>query len=255
MKTENKLMVKNPFRFYRYEVPGSYVRFGFSDGFVELRTDRDDAGWDDITRIIPLNSLSDINKIRLLPFLSEITEEEYMENSSIIDLQDCIITQEWAKDLSEEVKLLNIFNRDGENYMFPEKINEDIFTSIFISEKYHSILERPLTLNDVESFTIKFLFFHDYATDDLEFMVENIVFKNPEEIEKIIKDDDPYPNTLYIDSSVYDFYFGIRGSGSNMVNLLSQEYLITPAMVLDYELYDKIKSKIEYIKYETAGTY
>jgi hypothetical protein len=255
MKTNNKLIVKNPFRFYRYEVPNAYVRFAFSDRDVELRTDKNEAGWDEITSIRKFENLPEFCKIRLKPFMGVVTEQEYLENPNLIDIQDCLATQEWSINPSDSVRLLNILDDDGIDYNLPHKIDEQTFITVFISEKYYSILDKPLTIDDVESFSIKFLFCHDYATDDLEFIVENIVFKNPEEIQRVVKDDDPYHFTLYIDETIFACYFGISSPGRMMSDLLSQEYLLTPAMVLDYELYGKVKNKIEYIKYEAAGTY
>jgi hypothetical protein len=108
MKRKNELAIKNPFRFYRYEVPNAYVRFGFSDKDVELRTDREEAGWDDITEIVMLKDLPEVNQMRMGPFLGEISEQYYLENSSVIDLQDCIATQEWAINPSDDTKLLSI---------------------------------------------------------------------------------------------------------------------------------------------------
>jgi hypothetical protein len=251
MKTKNNLVVKNPFRFYRYEVPNAMVRFAFSDKFVYLRKDRNDAGWDDITDIITLEKLPKTNRIRMEPFLGEISEQYYLENSSIIDLQDCIITQDWASDPSDDTQLLNLLNNDSIG--FPEKITEDIFITIFINEKYTHVDDRILTIEDIHSLQIEFQFSTDYATDEVELLVNNLEFMHPEDICLIVKDDDPYSNILIIDESIFDYYFNIKGNGQCVKNLLSQEYLITPAMVLDYELYMKIQNKIESVRYETVA--
>lgn len=248
MRTNNELTIKNPFRFYLYEVPNTYVRFAFSDKDVELRVDRDEAGWDEITEIVMLKDLPEINQMRMKPFLEAITEQYYLENSSIIDLQDCIATQEWAINPSDDTKLLNMLGND--NVGFPEKLTESLFTAIFINEKYAHVDDRVLTVDDIHSLEIVFTFSSDYATDEVEFLVQNIEFKHPEDIRLIVKDDDSYPNMVFIDESIFEYYFGIKG---NFVRtLLSQEYLITPAMVLDYELYDRIKNKIEFVRYEAV---
>jgi hypothetical protein len=250
MRTENNLVIKNPFRFYRYEIPNTMVRFAFSDKFVSLREDRDEAGWDDITDIIKLEELPEINRIRMKPFLEEISEQYYLENSSIIDLQDCIATQSWAINPSEDTQLLNLLNNDDTN--FPEKITEDIFMTIFINEKYTHVDDHALTIDDIYSLEIEFKFSNDYATDEVEFLVNNIEFKHAEDVRIIVKDDDPYPNMLLIDESIFDYYFNINGRGQCVRELLSQEYLITPAMVLDYDLYVKIKDKIDFVRYEAV---
>jgi len=252
MKLENKLIVTNPFKFYRYEIPNIIMHFGFSTATIQTRIDRDDEGWDNITNITPINTLPENNQLRLKPFLEGIDEQFYLENCNIIDYQDCIITQDWAKQPSADTLLYNMLNEE-KDIIFPEKITKEFFLDAFFNEKYFHSIRTTISFDDIESFTMKFLFLHDTYEDDVELVIDDIVFTEPAAIKYISKDDDPYLNTVYIDESIFKYYFDINTMGKNVTTLLQQEYLITPAMVLDYELYDIIQHKIAYIDYEAVS--
>lgn len=254
MEKENNLAIKNTFKYYRYEIPNIIVSFGFSDYDRPIRANRDDEGWDELTNIIPMSDLPQTQQLRMKPFLEKVDEQFYLENCNVVDYQDCIVTQDWARKPSDETVLYNMLNETNDNN-FPEKITTEFFLSIFFNEKYYDITKDVITFDDVESFDIKFLFLHDVHEDDVEIMVENIVWKDPASIKSVLKDDDPYPNMVYIDESIFKYYFDIDTRGKNVTTLLQQEYLITPAMVLDYELYQVIEDKINAVEYKAVARF
>lgn len=253
MKFDNKYAIKNPFKYFRHEIPNINVRFGFSTNDLVLRTNRDEAGWDDITEMVPTSMLPEVNQTRLKPFLQSVDEQFYLENCNIIDYRDCIVTQEWAKKPSDETALYNMLNKEkGEE--FPEKFTKEFFLGVFFNEKYFHITKDSISFNDVESFTLKFFFMHDMYEDEVELTVEDIIWKEPAAIKHVLKDDDPYPNTVYVDERVFKYYFNICFNSSKrlVVQLLQQEYLLTPAMILDCDLYELVKDKIT-VEYEAVS--
>ena len=91
-----KRLKDNPFQLYIYHIYGGIRTFKYDLKDMEYKSE-------DSEFILVNNSqtyeLEEINEIRLTPFLREISEEDYLENSNNISLDDCLKTQPWGRNV------------------------------------------------------------------------------------------------------------------------------------------------------------
>jgi hypothetical protein len=244
MKFKESLVIKNPFKMYRYEVVGAYRDFIFSEAQVPLRPSLDEDGYDDVTDYDTFNSFSDEIKHRFLPFLRKITEEEYIANNHKYVFEDMKTTQSWAGSPSSNL-LSKITNGP-----LVEKISENIFIEKVINYKHKRKDGKLLTIDDVESLELSFEYFYNRKNDSVFVMVSNIKFNC--DVEPVEKE---YDTGFYVPDNLIEFYFGINrmNSKGHIVNdLLQKEFLFTPAMIFESSLYLKIKDKIKEIEYRVS---
>jgi len=237
--------IPNTFKQYLYEVPNSYHKFVYSQYPLTIRADRYDEGYDDITRIRPLSSLSEKAQLRLLPFCSSISEETFIENLNDINYQDCFLTQSWGRDPSNRIQLLQRLNEKEDT----EKITEKYFTNNFLHWFFTRHKDR-LTIDDVVSFGIKIIYNYSRYENDIELVVENIKFKPELDAQEILKDDVKYQ--LISVKETAEYYFDVSSS-TPVEYFLDMPILISPAMIFDYLLLEKIKDKIVSVEYDVVG--
>lgn len=246
MKHNEFITKKNFFNLYRYEVPSAMVEFLYTPDEIETRTDMYDAGWDKIDNVKSFDKLDDPTKLHLMPLVRDIDEQFFIENYKDIDFRDCRLTQEWAQE-SNSAKILDYFNQENVGVY---KMNEMEFMMEFIYGNFISNVDH-ISFENIESFDLRLIFNNDFklALDEVELLIENIKFKNDS-----IKRRPPKMNFgfYFIDSEILEYYFGIGFLKGRTRMLLGMEYLITPAMIFDVDLFTKMMDRniIKNVHYE-----
>jgi len=246
----NSEIIKNPFRMYRYEVIGAYVDFLFSDAQVPLRPSMDEDGYDDVTDLDKFEDFSDEIKEHYLPFMGQITENEFFDNHHRVSYKDVAATQEWAKEPSDSFWLFTKLNSNGNNKI--EKVDEKAFIESTIRFDYEREDGEELTIDDIDNFEIDITYFYDKSFDAVLIRLSNINF-NVKVINKTR--DDNISSGFYVPSDVIKYYFGIdRNFHKRTIvhNLLQKEILVSPVMIFESDLYLKIKDKISYLNYSVS---
>jgi hypothetical protein len=245
MKFKEDFVISNPFKMYRYEVIGAYRDFIFTEAQVPLRASMDEDGYDDVTDHDKFSDFSDEIKHRFLPFIRKITEEEYIENHSKYLFEDIRITQGWATSPSSN--LINSLS----NVLSLNKISENIFIRDTIDKYYIKKDGTEFSVADIDSLEILFEYFYHRKNDCIFVQIKNVKF-NCEFDTK----DNSYDMGFYVPSELISFYFGIDRTyfkGDIVNQLLQKEFLFTPAMLFDSNLYFKIKNKINEVEYKVSG--
>jgi len=118
-KFQDSKILYNPFRMYRYEIVGAYVDYIFTDEDVETRQSMDDDGYDDVTELEKFGKFSSEIKQRYLPFLWEITENDFIQDFNKLSYDEQNIA--WDKSINNIIKpkIKEILNQ----YDF--KLNDD----------------------------------------------------------------------------------------------------------------------------------
>jgi hypothetical protein len=245
---KDNFLISNPFKMYRYEVIGAYVDFIFTDEPVQLRPNRFEDGYDDVTNIDKFEDFSDEIKLRFLPLIEQITEDEYIEIHDKIVYDDVKVTQQWGTNPSDKILLLKKF-RDEKSL---KKITEDGFLKHMVRDDYIRSDETELTLDDIDSFDICVTFYYEKSFDSVLVQLRSIRFNIDTEIRHAnVKIDSGF----YVPSTIIEYYFGIdRGNYKRRIvqELLQKEYLISPIMMFDADLYLSIKDKINDVRYEIS---
>ena len=225
-------MIKNPFRLYRHEVIGAYVDFFYAPYEYPVRPDMNEDGYDDLTEIQKFEDLSSEIKNHYLPFTGQISADnffEYLDKSSFNDLKAVL-----NGDIPDESKLLEEL---GNVYLGPQKITEADF--LYAISQLPD--KRKISIDDIESFDIEFLFLHRKIVNDIKVVIGNLKLKE-DRIYSIWTRSSPVPN------AVGEYYF----PSCNVEDILAQEYTLSPIMVFDVDLYLKIKDKIKKIDYSAS---
>lgn len=237
-------LIKNPFRMYRYEAVGAYRDFLFSDEPVSTRASMDEDGYDDVTDLTLLGSMPEKLRERFRPFAGQMPVSEYIAMSERVSLEDIKATQEWAAS-SHDVEILS---RLGHGSPAPRKITSEELVSMAISP----MCEGEFDLDSVQSLDVNFVFHYNRSFNAVEINVSNISGGGRvDETKRFIL---PVEPMLYAPREVFSYYYDIDFSQGRdgTYQLLQQEYLPTPAMVFDSQLYRKIKDKIRKVTYSTS---
>lgn len=248
-KFQDSKILYNPFRMYRYEIVGAYVDYIFTDEDVETRQSMDDDGYDDVTELERFRNFSSEIKQRYLPFLWEITENDFIQDFNKLSYDDVKATQDWAKNPSDKIKLFTKLRYQEERL---HKIDTESFLKSTINKDYEKDNGSDLTLDDLKSFDMSLTFYYHRKFDsvfvsikDPEFNITVRLRKNPT----------PYDSGFYVPSDTFEYYFGIDRYNykRKMVStLLQKELTLTPVMFLSSDLYLNIKDKIRCLCYEAS---
>jgi len=244
---KDDFLISNPFKMYRYEVISAYVDFFFTDEPVQLRPNRFEDGYDDVTDIDKFEDFSDEIKLRFLPLKEQITEDEYIEIHNRIVYDDVRATQQWGTNPSDKILLLKEFREKS-----LKKITEDGFLKHMVRHDYIRSDETELTLNDIDSFDICVTYYYEKSFDSVLVQLKNIKFNVDTEIRY---NEEKIDSGFYVPAAVIEYYFGIdRGNYKRRIvqELLQKEYLISPVMMFDADLYLLIKDKINDIRYKVS---
>jgi hypothetical protein len=239
---QNKLAIDNPFRLYKDK-----------NGEVEI-LDIDENPTSNFTPIPNymkrIVQLPRENRIRITPYLTEVSEDFFLENIDILDFQDIQKTQPWADNPSPSVKLALELNLRDENVL---RVNEEIFVSTLLNYVYfrNNETKEPVKIEDIDYIHLKITYFYDTFFNFVNIDISHVKFYDPNiiEIKKTKVDDDYYSPkniSLSLSDGVADYFFGNSPSTGN---IFSAEYLLTPAMIFDANLYNKIKDKITSLSY------
>jgi hypothetical protein len=244
----NSEIIKNPFRMYRYEVIGAYRDFLFSDAQIPLRPSMDEDGYDDVTDFDRFEDFSDEIKEHYLPFMGQITENEYFDNHYKLSYEDLKVTQGWTANPSDA---LNLFTRLKNEDNKVRKIDEAEFLKSAICFDYIRKDGAELTLDDIKSFDIDITYYYERNFDAVLLELKNINFNV--DVERKPKSE--FDSGFYVPSDVIKYYFGIDKvfhKHAIVEGLLQKELLISPAMILNSDLYLKIRDKVRYLNYEVS---
>lgn len=247
-KVKNTFLVKNDFKMYRHEVPNIYKQFYFlpANEPIILRTDPNEEGYDDITEYIPANKLTSIFGFK--PFIENFEEEFFIDNYTKMSFNDCKLTQTWALgNLSQELFLkLSIYEEPI------KKIEEKDFLTL-LNDKFEVVnLPREITIDDIGSLDVEFLYLYNRSFNNIELLVHNTKFQNDL---NVIENDtlDLKPNlSLYVPRDIIEFYYGLPRTKEMVYTALQMEYLLSPAIVFEYDLYLRLKDKINYVYYDCS---
>jgi len=254
-KYANQLAIRNPFRLYIYQHEDGHKEFKYSDHKVGKIADDDFSdGYVNIKNIIQLADMAEKYKIRMSPYLRIIDQRFYLENIDIINFEDIVITQPWANNLNDDVKLALSLREEKDR---SHRIGESFLLSNLINLKYYIELEngkeitetRMLTIEDIESFGVVIHYFYDVMYSFISLDLENVKFKSNLHVARIIRDDDYNQiETLGIGHYISGYFFG--DEEEYPAELIEMEYVLTPAMIFSPNLYEKTKNKIDYIRYD-----
>jgi hypothetical protein len=244
---EHRLSIKNPFKMYRYVVPSAYRSFHYSVDNISLRPDNEDSGYDDVTDIKMLYNFPLEIALRIQPFITKINKEFFIENHNYIDFNDCLVSQEWAVENQQDDLILLDILRNKENV---KKVKEEEFLDKLIFEKY-DITKEQATFNNIESFDIMLHYYYNRHFNKVGMSVENIIFKDGNHNERANK---KYDSEMYVPDQVIEYYYNIDPRNRHAISeILEMEYSLTPAMILHYELFNKIKYKIINVIYDSSN--
>jgi hypothetical protein len=244
---KDSFLMANPFKMYRYEVIGAYVDFIFYEGYVPLRPSKNEDGYDDVTDLDAFEDFSDEIKLRFLPFMEQITEDEYIEIHDKVIFDDFRITQSWGLNPSDTVLLINEFQKKS-----IRKINADEFLLRLVRHDYTKDDGSDIELNDIKSFDMLITYYYDKSFDSVLVQLKNIEFNCEFETRSL---DTNIDSGLYVPQIVIEYYFGVERNAFKrriVSELLQKEYLISPAMIFNADLYISIRDKIKDIKYEVS---
>jgi len=251
VKLPNANLMRNPFKFYRYEVVGAYRDFIFSTVKVPTRSSMEEDGYDDITEFDAFENFSDEIKLRYLPLSRPITENEYMEHHDKIILSDVVATQEWASEGSDSIKLLKkLSNKES----FVDKIEEEKFLSKLINADYCKKDGSRITVEDIDSFDMNFIYYYHKSNNGVEINVDNIIFKDKSILKKLFKENN-LDSLLWASISCFKYYFNVDYyfvGKETVFKLMGKEHVLSPVMVLDGEFYLKVKDKIRMVGYDCS---
>lgn len=237
-------LIKNPFRMYRYEAVGAYRDFLFSDEPTSTRASTDEDGYDDVTRLRLLSEMPERQIERLRPFAEQIPVIDYIAMSERVSLEDIKSTQDWAAKSQD----LEVLSRLGYGSPNPRKITSEELISMAISP----MCEGEFDLDSVQGIDVNFVFHYNRSFNSVEVNVSNIAGGGKvDEARRFIL---PVEPMLYVPREIFSYYYDIDASQSRdaTYKLLQHEYLPTPAMVFDSQLYRKIKDKIRKVTYSTS---
>jgi len=252
---ENAHAIKNPFKFYRYEVIGAFRSFSFETEDILTRTNLHEDGYDDLTEITKLEDESELVQKRMAPVLGPISEEFFIENSEDIYFGDCVATQDWSE--SDRITLLNKLR--GQPRII--KVSVEEFEKTFVS-KYKTESNRSLTISDVKSLNIDFIYFTNHDDNSIKISVSDLEFNDDlvnviEEKSFVYSDKNIIEidrKAITIDESILKYYYDSKNHLNNLpMESLTHEYALTPVMVLESDLYKELKYKIKKVTYESGG--
>jgi len=244
---KNEFLITNPFKMYRYEAIGAYVDFVFSDRDVQIRPSRNEDGYDDVTDIDRFEHFSDEIKLRFLPLKEQITEDEYIEIHDRVIYDDFKATQSWGTNPSDKILLLKEFREKS-----LKKINKEEFLKHMIRHDYINYDGSELTLDQIDTFDILITYYYERSFDSVLVQLKNIKFNV--DVEKRYQEE-KIDSGFYVPSSVIEYYFGLNRNNLKrkvVFELLQKEYLISPVMMFDADLYLLIKDKIRNLNYEVS---
>jgi len=244
---KDSFLIANPFKMYRYEAVGAYVDFIFYDGHVNLRPSMNEDGYDDVTDLDTFEDFSDEIKLRFLPFMEQITEDEYIEAHDKVIFDDFRITQSWGLNPSDKVLLINEFEKKS-----IRKINTDEFLLRLVRHDYIKDDGSNIELDDIKNFDILITYYYDKSFDSVLVQLKNIEFNCGFENRSL---DTNIDSGLYVPQIVIEYYFGIERNAFKrriVSELLQKEYLLSPVMIFDADLYLSIKDKIKDVQYKVS---
>jgi hypothetical protein len=244
---ENAHAIKNPFKFYRYESIGAYRTFSFETDALLTRPSLNEDGYDDITDIVPLESKGEIIQNRMAPILGDIDEDFFIQNSDHMYLGDCLSTQEWGE--SDRLRLLNMIK--GQPKI--AKVSREEFESKVLKQ-YIVNNKRSASIDDIVSMTVEYFYFSNLSENKIKVLISNIKFAENIDVkdnEEFVRSEDAI---MLIDSSVLTYYYDIEEDNAQSVMVaLFEEYILTPVMIFESDLYREIKYKIDKVRYESGG--
>jgi hypothetical protein len=251
IKLPNSEIIKNPFKMYRYEVIGAYRDFLFSHHDVPTRATMDEDGYDDVTDHDRFEDFSDEIKEHYLPFMLQITENEFIDNHDKALYDDFKITQHWAIDPSEMTVLFNKLKQQEKSI---KKINEEEFMQQVIDREFRREDGSKLTLEDIKSLDVNFIFHYMRSFDSVEVNASNIVF-NREDVVKVERKDGDFDGGMYVPLELYEYYFGLDYQNlkrSLVSNVLEKEIVFSPALVFEADFYLRLREKISAVGYDAS---
>lgn len=249
---------ENPYGIYRhyssggsrlivinYEIPEEYLMIKDEFGEYNIET-----GYVRMMRSIMLDPL----KERIKPFLEDISEEEVIENLGRYNLDDCLKTQDWGDNPSDEILLLKELGESHQIDVY--KFSEELFLS-FIRMNYFgkNIL---VEMDDIESVDLRVTYNYGKVSNFGEVVIEDIKFKNPDDVTrlnalKLMNGDDPHGSediAYFISEELLLHYTGSK----LVIQSLAGDYMLEPVMFFDYNLYkifednDKFNIRVEVIE-------
>lgn len=244
---KDDFLISNPFKMYRYEVISAYVDFFFTDRHIQVRPDMSEDGYDDVTDIDKFEDFSDEIKLRFLPLREQITEDQYIEIHDRIVYDDVKATQQWGTNPSDRILLLKEFREKS-----LKKITEGEFLKHMVRHDYIRSDDTELNMSDIDSFDICVTYYYERSFDSVLVQLKNIKFNVDTEMRY---NEEKIDSGFYVPSAVIEYYFGIdRGTYKRRIvqELLQKEYLISPVMMFDADLYLLIKNKIKDVRYEVS---
>lgn len=242
----DKLIISNRFRMYRYEVIGAYVDFFFSEEAIATRPNMEEDGYDDITDLDTFEDFSEEIKLRLLPLMEQISEDEYIESHASFVFDDLRISQAWGRSPSERVLLLDKFESRQLG-----KISVEDFLDRTVRHDFQEVSGRELNLDDIDSLDMKVTYFYDRSFDAVLVQAENIEFN----VDVTRKQNDGFDAGFYVPPAIIEHYFGLdRYIFKKQIvhEMLQKEFLVSPAMILDADLFEALRSKVRTLTYEVS---
>lgn len=242
----DKPIIGNQFRMYRYEVIGAYVDFFFSEVAIPTRPSMDEDGYDDVTDYDVFEDFSDEIKLRLLPFVEQISENDYIERSEHIVFDDIRTSQPWGKTPSERILLLKKL-RSGKEI---GKITTEEFLDKVIRINTKRSDGSEIQIDDIESIDLEITYCYERSFDAVLVEPRGIVFNC--DISTFESDNSP---GFYVPASIIEYYFGIdRYNFKRQIvsEMLQKEILISPAMIFDAELFEALSERTDNISYKLS---
>jgi hypothetical protein len=229
-----------------YTVPNVIRLPRYTPEELTVRTDVEETGYDEVTNIKKSENLSVKSQERFLPFLKQITETDYIDNPDVYLLSDLIATQEWGSNLSANIQVFDYFINDKKANW---KISEDGFLNDTFRKLYRKKDGSEIVNDDIESFGIETVYCYETNFDKIHVNIKDVVFKEADHI----LEREGSAGGFYVPEKVYEYYFDIPHVKRELVReMLTQPYLITPAMYLDGKYYREIKGKISYLEYSAS---
>ena len=239
-----KRLKDNPFQLYLYHIYGGIRTFKYDLKGMEYRSEDSELLRVDTSQSYELGK---IYEMRLSPFLREISEEEYLENSNNISLDDCLKTQSWGENLSDSSLLLS--KLEGDETIDCMKYTKDMFEGI-LNMRYIKDSGERITMDDIEELELITHLTYDKPNiyGRMSLIIDKIIFKDPSiknpNILRAVDDGVYYDDTLVDD--IYEIpteltahYFGEPSS----FDLLSKKYLIDPIIFFNAELYKEFERR------------
>jgi len=234
---------------YLYEVQNIIRNFYFlpKEEPMVVRQSRDEEGYDDVTSYIPVSNLK--TQFGFKPFIENINEEFFIENYEKMSFNDCKLTQPWALgNLSQELFLkLSMYDEPV------EKITEKEFMTMIYDKYELENSNREIQIGDIISLDFEFIYLYNKSFNNIELIIHNLKVQDPLSLwENDTLDLRPSIST-YLPRSIMNFYYEIPNKKEMVFDALQMEYLVTPAMVFEYDLYMKIRDKINFVIYDCSS--